>query len=186
MSAIGFSSRKKRPQKLPWKRGPAAWGIARRADEILENLSQNPRQFISLRQAAKILGVSTQPLHDWNKRHFVQRDGPRLQFEKRELCLFVKWLAKGAKPYPSDGYLERFRRRKMPPRAFEKLFSARFDWPAGRKSLTPKELAQLIACHPSLIIKAINSDYIRGGRRTRCRWEISKSAWKNAFHFALD
>jgi hypothetical protein len=62
--------------RLPWKRGPIAWEVANRADEILEALAENRRRFLSLRRASEMLGVSTQPLRDWIKLGYLKQDGP--------------------------------------------------------------------------------------------------------------
>jgi hypothetical protein len=176
--------------RLPWKRGPVAWEVGCRAEEILAGLARCPRRFLSLRCAARFLGVSTQPLRDWIRRKDLKRDGPRFQISKDELCRFVKLLQERAEPFDSDGYLERLhRKRERPPRRFEKLSSARFAWPKGRTALNPKELAQIVGCHPSLIVKAIRPyssfNRVRGRRRTRCRWEITKRSWDEAFPFSL-
>lgn len=178
---FGLPKRRGSP-KLPWKRGPVTWEVGCRADEILGELARCPCRFLSLRRAARFLGVSTQPLRDWIRLKYLKRDGPRRQIHKDELCRFVKLLQERAEPFGSDGYLERLhRKRKRPPRPFEKLSSARFAWPKGRTALNPKELAQIVGCHPSLIVKAIRpysfSNRVRGRRRTRCRWEITKRSW---------
>ena len=163
--------------RLPWKRGPAAWEIVKRAEEILENLENKNRGFFSLRRAAAMLGVSTEPLRYSIKRRWLKRDGPRLQISKKELKRFVKWLVDRAEPFDPrehrDG-LKRYRRGRFP---FSKLNSARFVWPKERKTLTPKEYAQLAGCHPSLVIKAIHESELNARRRTPCRWEIARYPW---------
>jgi hypothetical protein len=174
--------------RLPWKRGPVAWGIACRADEILVEVARCPRRFHSLRRAAHFLGVSTQPLRDWIRLGYLQRDGPRLQISAAELRRFVRWLQNRAEPFDPEEYLDRlYRKRSRPPRPFDKLRAAQFAWPKDRAALTPKELAQLVGCHPSLIVKAIRSDHlfsgVRGRRRTPCRWEITRRSWSGAFPF---
>ena len=128
----------------------------------------------SLRRAATLLGVSTEPLRYSIKRGYLKRDGPRLQICKAELRRFVKWLRDHAEPFDTyehrDG-LKRHRRVRFP---FSKLNSARFVWPKERRTLTPKEYAQLVGCHPSLVVKAIHEGELRAKRRTPCRWEIVK------------
>ena len=99
--------------RLPWKRGPIAWEVAGRADEILEALAQSPRGFFSLRRASAILGVSTQPLRDWIELGYLRRVGPRRQISRDELCRLVKWLAKCAKPFEKENYLRRFYNRAL-------------------------------------------------------------------------
>lgn len=174
--------------RLPWKRGPAAWNVARHADQILKALAETRRGFFSLRRAARLLGVSTQPLRDWIMREDLKREGPGRKISKHELSRFVKWLKDRAEPFDSRRYLKRLHRKlNGPPARFDKLRSARFAWPQGRKALSPKEIAQLVGCHPSLILKAIAShgffQRLRPQRRTRCRWEVTKRAWEDAFAF---
>jgi hypothetical protein len=125
------TARRRRPgrPRLPWKRGPAAWEVAKRAEEILELLSSNKRRFLSLRRAASILGISTQPLRDWTQRGYIRRNGPRLQYGKDELCRFVKLLEKRATPFGPHGYLERLYGKLIrPPYRFDKLNSRRLHF----------------------------------------------------------
>jgi len=176
--------------KLPWKRGPAAWKVAISADQILAALAETHRGFFSLRRAARLLGVSTQPLREWIKRDNLNREGPGGKISKAELCRFVRWLKDRAEPFDSTRYLERLHRKlKAPPIRFDKLRAARFVWPEGRKELRPKELAQLVGCHPSLILNAMASrccfEHLRGRRLTACRWEVTKRAWNDAFPFTV-
>lgn len=164
--------RRKSSPRLPWKRGPRAWEIAQRADAILENLEASRRGFYSLRKTAELLGISTQPVRDWIRLGQLKRDGPCLQISKAELRRFVKWLHDRAEPVDTREHgLARHRRGRFP---FSKLNSARFVWPKERKTLTPKEYAQLAGCHPSLVVKAIHEDELNARRRTPCRWEIVK------------
>jgi hypothetical protein len=176
--------------RLPWKRGPAAWKIATAAGDILQELGDTRRGFFSLRQASRLLGVSTQPVRDWLKRQDLKREGAGGKISKDELCRFVTWLQDRAEPFDSRLYLERLHRKlKAPPIEFDKLRAARFVWPEGRKALRPKELAQLVGCHPSLILKAITSHgffhRLRGRRRTPCRWEVTKRDWDYGFPFTI-
>jgi hypothetical protein len=176
--------------KLPWKRGPAAWKVASSADQILTALAETHRGFFSLRRAARLLGVSTQPLREWIKRDNLNREGPGGKISKAELCRFVRWLKDRAEPFDSSRYLERLHRKlKAPPEEFDKLRAAWFVWPEGRQALSPKELAQLVGCHPSLVLKAITRHgffhRLSGRRRTPCRWEVTKHAWMQAFPFTI-
>ncbi len=172
------TARRRGRPRLPWKRGPAAWEVAKRADEILELLFSYQRRFLSLRRAAGILGISTQPLRDWTKRGYMQRNGPRLQYGKDELCRFVKLLENRTTPFGPHGYLERLYGKLIRlPYRFEKLNSQRIAWPKGRKTLTPKEYANLVGCHPSLVVKAIQEHELHARRRTPRRWEIVKQPW---------
>ncbi len=64
--------------RLPWKRGPAAWHVKCRSDQILAQLAVTTRPFLTLRAAARLFGLSTQPLRDWLARGYLRRTGPRL------------------------------------------------------------------------------------------------------------
>jgi hypothetical protein len=175
---LGHRLRRRGSPRLPWKRGPAAWEIALRADEILHELAGCSRRFLSLRRTARLLGVSTQPLRDWTRRGHIKRDGPRRQFGRVEICRFVGWLAQCAEPYDMSRRVERLHRKNDRPRyRFAKLRSLRGSWPKGQKTLTPKEFAQFAGCHPSLVVKAIHEDELRARRRSACRWEIPKCLW---------
>src|SRR5579859_2406991 len=172
--------------KLPWKRGPVAWEIAKRSSDILDTLNGHPRQFFSLRKASAILGISTQPLRDWVRLGCICRNGPRQQFPKGELCRFVSMLIERAESYDMASRVERFERDVgHPRRPFAKLQAAKFVWPKGRKTLTPKEISILTNCHPSLVIKAIRKMWRLGSRRTPHRWQISRYSWNNNFYFTL-
>jgi hypothetical protein len=172
--------------RLPWKRGPVAWRVACNSEEILVRLEgcQSPR--LSLRRAARMLGVSTQPLRDWTKRKYLKLSGPRLRYAKNELCQLVRWFAERAKPFGSENYLRRFNKcrdgRWYP---FRKLAAASFRWPKKRGALTPSEIARLVGCHPSLILRAIKKGRLKARERTRCRAEISRHAWSQAFPMTL-
>ena len=132
--------------RLPWKRGPAAWKVASRADDVRDRITAWPKSFVSLRQAARLLGVSTQPIRDWIRLGHLKREGPRQQINKCELEWVLVWLCERAEPYPAENYTERlFRKRKRPPDRFETLRRAQFLWPTGRQALTPCELAELSA-----------------------------------------
>jgi hypothetical protein len=171
---------------LPWKRGPAAWQVAIRAEQILHGIKKCPRRFQSLRKAAALLGLSTQPLRDWIKRGYLQRGGQRYQISNEELSRFVIWLKQRAKPYDPEKYVERFYSDEGQPLwRFGKLESARFAWPKGRDALRPKELSDRIGCHSSLIVRAISAGRVFAERRSPHRWEITKGAWRHAFMFSL-
>ena len=176
--------------KLPWKRGPAAWKVKTRAGEILQELAESQKGFFTLRRAARLLGVSTQPLRDWIRRNQLKRDGPGQKISKEELTRFIKWLQDRAQNFDWESYWERVQRKgKGPPRRFDKLRSARFVWPAGRMALSPQELAHLVSCHPSLILKATGGPRsykkLVGRRTSPCRWEITKRSWMQAFPCTL-
>jgi hypothetical protein len=180
-----ISGRRRRP-RLPWKRGPAARQVAINEAEVLKRLEASPRHFFSLRCAANIFGLSTQPLRDWSKREYLKRDGPRFQISKHEIQRIVGRFAEKAGPFDMRTRRERFHRHLTQlPRAFGKLASARFLWPKGRTALTPKELSNLIRCHPSLIVKAIKCCGWLGRRHSRCRWEITRQAWNSNFPDSL-
>lgn len=171
--------------RLPWKRGPIAWRIKRRADAVRQRLASLPQRYLSLRQTARLLGVSTQPVRDWLRLGHLICDKRTSKISHAELERFLAWLSIRAEPYEPHNYTERFiRKTKRYPFPFQKLSNARFHWPKDRKALSPKELAALVGCHPSLIVKAINyRQWSRlGRRRTRCRWEITKSAWSNVYY----
>jgi len=165
--------------RLPWKRGPRAWEIAQRADLILETLNTSRRGFYSLRRTAKLLGISTQPVRDWIRLGQLKRDGPRKQVAKVEIERFVRDLKRRAEPYETKNYAQRFPKTHL----FKKLSYASFVWPKGRKRLTPKELAVLAGCHPSLLIKAIRCRRLSGCHRSPHRWEITERAWINALSY---
>lgn len=162
-----------------------AFEIAARVDEILRGLAGNPRGFFSLRQVARLLGVSTQPVRDWVRLKHLRHDGPRAQVAKNELVRFIRWLVARAEPFALESLSSRFsgragrRPRSYPYRA---LAEARFQWPTGRSALTPSELAGLIGCHPSLIIKAIHDPGNQlGRRRSASRWEVTRRQWQCTF-----
>lgn len=168
--------------RLPWKRGPAAWKIARRADSILETLNGSRRGLYSLRRTAKLLGVSTQPVRDWIRLKHLRCDGPRGQIAKTELERLVGWLARRAAPFDPMNYLERIP-QKLP---FQKLSSSCFVWPKGRHTLKPSELAALINCHPSLIVKAVRCGRLRMSHEFGCHCRISRKCWRNSFPPTFD
>lgn len=172
--------------RLPWKRGPAPWRIACGASKILGRLEECRSRFFSLREAARVLGVSTQPLRDWTARRYLKRTGPRLQYAKDELRRLVKLFAERAAPFGPDDYLVRFHHwrdgRCYP---FTKLGAASFAWPKARGALCPRDLAKLAGCHASSVLRAINSGRVRGRRRTPCRWAVTKRAWSEAFPLTL-
>lgn len=168
--------------RLPWKRGPRAYEIALRADEILEALSASRRGFYSLRRTAKLLGVSTQPVRDWIRLGYLKREGPRPRMSRFEIERFVWMLTERAEAYDTSKYVDRIEcNRKVPSWRWRKLATALFVWPKDRDMLKPPELAKLIGCHPSLIIKAIYADRVRGYRPTPRRWAIKRRSWRNAF-----
>jgi hypothetical protein len=161
--------------RLPWKRGPAAWHVKCRSDEILAQIAASTRPFMTLRSAARLLGLSTQPLRDWITQGYLNRTGPRLRLSLQELRRFVEFLANRAQPFDTSNYLDRFRdRHGTLPYSFEKLATAKIVWSKCPTALIPSELAALVGCHPSLVLKAIQTDALRARRRTPCRWEITR------------
>ena len=168
--------------RLPWKRGPRAYEIAQRAYEILENLNASRREFYSLRKTAQLLGVSTQPIRDWIRLGQLKQERSRPRISRTELVRFIIKLAKRAEPFDPWNYVSRIENnRKVPAWRWRKLGEASFPWPKECEWLTPSELARVIGCHPSLIIKAIYYGRITAFRKTRCRWAIKRRSWQNAF-----
>lgn len=168
--------------RLPWKRGPRAYEIAQRAYEIRESLDASRRGFYSLRRTARLFGVSTQPIRDWIRLGYLKRDGPRRQISRAELFRFLDMLIERAEPFDTFNYVLRIENnRKKECWQWRKL-QARFEWPNECKSRTPSELASLIGCHPSLIIKAIYAGRLNAFRPTPCRWAIRRGSWQNAFY----
>jgi hypothetical protein len=171
-----------RKPRLPWKRGPRAYEIGQRAHQILENINASRRGFYSLRRTAKLFGVSTQPIRDWIRLGQLKREGPHRQISRAELVRFLNKLFDQAEPYDSNNYILRIERnRKNGYWQWRKLSTARFEWPKEYETRTPSQLARLIGCHPSLIIKAIYAGRVRGFRRTPHRWAIKRKSWSTAF-----
>jgi hypothetical protein len=171
-----------RKPKLPWKRGPRAYQIAQRAEEIFERLNHDRRGFCSLRRTAKVLGVSTQPVRDWIRLGYLKRDGPRDQISRAGIESFVWMLVEKAEAFDPLNYLNRIERnRKTPSWPWRKFATANFIWPKERDMLKATELAKLIGCHPSLITKAIKAGRVHGFRPTPRRWAIKRRTWKNIF-----
>lgn len=176
--------RKRKPYRLPWKRGPVAWKIACDAQRIHERLQSEPKSFLSLRRASRILGTSTQPLRDWVRLRLLIRAGPRNQFRKSDLTKFVERLEAESSPFDPAEYLHRLHwKRGRPLDPFEKLRSSRFIWPRKIPFLTPNELATRIDCHPSLIRKAFRDALPKRGPRQR--FKIPRRLWTNTFYFTL-
>ena len=168
--------------RLPWKRGPRAYEIARRADFILENINASRRGFYSLRKASKLLGISTQPIRDWIRLGHIKREGPRRSISRTELARFVIKLAERAEPFDTWNYVRRIEDNlKVGSWPWRKLGTAQFAWPKESEWRTPAQLARLIGCHPSLIIKAIYAGRITAFRRTPCRWAIKRRSWQLSF-----
>jgi hypothetical protein len=98
----------------------------------------------------------------------------------------VHLLIERAQPFDPWNYVDRIERnRRTPSRPWRKLAFVEFKWPTDQKELSPSQLAKLIRCHPSLIIKAIRAERVYGYRRTRCRWAITRRAWRQAFYFSI-
>jgi len=172
--------------RLPWKRGPAAWQVKCRAAEILHRIATSTQRPVSLRAAARLFGLSTQPLRDWVRCGYLKPIRPGWPFALEELRRFVLWLQEYAAPFDSANYVRRFfGRRGAPPYEFQKLAATQIVWPTSRTALRPRELAQLVGCHPSLVVKAITMRAVRGRRPTPCRWEITRRAWSGAFPLTI-
>lgn len=172
--------------RLPWKRGPAAWKIKCRAAEILQRIAATTQRPLSLRAAARLFGLSTQPLRDWVRRGYLKPTRPGGPFDPDELRRLVLWLQERAAPFDSANYVRRFfGRHQTPPYEFKKLATTQIVWPTSRTALRPGELARLVGCHPSLVVKAITMHAVRGRRPTPCRWEITRRAWSDAFPLSL-
>src|SRR6266850_1034972 len=172
--------------RLPWKRGPVAWKIACKADGILERLEKCSRSFLSLRHAARILEISTQPLLDWTKRNYLKRRGQRLLYEKADLCRLVRLFSERAEPFDSENYLMRFHKCRNGWRyPFSKLSHAQFAWPKAIEALSPRAIAALAGCHPSSVLKAIKVGRVHARLRSACRFEITRRAWDSSFRLTL-
>lgn len=166
----------------PWKRGPVAWQIGTRADDILKTLRQQKRRFLSLRRTAAMLDVSTQPVRDWICSGWLKADGPRGQIAATELRRFVCWLDRHATFYDMGQRSGRFRGgRDAVPLRHGTLARSTFSWPRNEKTLRPRELARRIGCHPSLIGQALRDGRVMGGHPTPHRWEITRASWLRAF-----
>jgi hypothetical protein len=169
--------------RLPWKRGPRAWEIAQRGESILSALDSSHRGFYSLRRAAKLLCISTQPVRAWIRLGHLKLGGPRRQISRETLRRFVIDLQRRAEPFDSYNYVNRFAcNQKTLSRRWGKFFYVRFKWPKEKNALSPLELAKLVGCHPSLVIKAIRAGKVFGHRRTPYRWAITKRAWHRSFY----
>jgi hypothetical protein len=118
---------------------------------------------------------------------YLCRTGPRLRLSLQELRRFVQLLASRAEPFDASNYLDRLRdRHGALPYSFKKLATAAIVWPKRRTALIPSELAALMGCHPSLVLKAIQTGTLRARRRTPCRWEITRRAWADAFPLTIN
>lgn len=159
------------------RRGPAIWRVWDRRQEIDQQLKAAPPFFFSLRKAAAVLGVSTQPLRDWVRDGLLRSSGQRLSFSKADLQSFLRRLAKEMANQEWKHREDRLvaERRRRPP---SKLRRAEFDWPRGRAALTPAELAALVGCHPSLIRKMLDKGQLQRSLRRRGRFEITRQAWQ--------
>ena len=151
--------------RLPWKRGRVAGQIAQRQDAIRERLEKSPKSFFSPSAAAKIFGVSPQPI-------------------RSQLLACLARIGKEAKPFDQQQLAERFHRKKGRPVPYAKLRSIDFPWPKDKPKLSPPEIGRLLNCHPSLVIRAIReriADHPREERRYRRspgRWALTREQWK--------
>ena len=184
MAARKAKTKSTKPSKRPWLHGPVAWEIAERADAILVSLADSPKRFLSLRQAAGILGISTQPVRDWLAAGLLEASGPRKQIPARAVEQLVKTFRKSAQPYEMKRRLSRLQEPgAFPPWRFGKLFMADFKWPPKHDALRTTELAALAGCHPSLVIKAIHAGEVVARQASPRRWEITRRNWNKACFF---
>jgi len=156
-----------------------AWVVAQRANAILATLDTSPKRFLSLRQTALILGSSIQPVRGWLRFGLIDASGPRKQIPIPALVALVQHFQRLAQPYSMAERAGRFHQGKPGPRRpFAILRRARFDWPKQNRTRTPAEIAKLVGCHPSTIIRAIHARELFADRRTPYRWEISRKQWE--------
>lgn len=167
--------------KAPWHRGPTAFAIGSRSNEIMERLAGLSETHLSLRRTAEVLGISTQPLRVWYREGWIKKGPAGRKFPVDELKRFVLWLKRYAKPEDMRQRVRRFSKIKgkhQPlPRAWDLLRKASFEWPKGQATLTPSQLAALVGCSPSLVTKAIEDQYLDADRPGRVHWHISKRQW---------
>ena len=139
-----------------------------------------PRRFLGLRRAARLLGLSTRPLRDWIAGGWLRRDADRGRITRDELVRFVQWLGAEARPFQDYRVARLHARRGPPPRRFGKLLDSGLSWPVGVAGLTPPELARLAGCHRSLVWRALCEGVLPGRRRSPRRWVIPREAWHRA------
>ena len=178
MAARQAKSNSRKPSKRPWKHGPVAWEVAQRADPILATLAASPKRFLSLRQTALLLGVSTQPVRDWLEAGLLESSGPRKQIPATAVEALVTSFQKHARPYEMKQRLDRLREPSTaPPGKYDKLLKADFKWPSKKIPLSPVDLARLAGCHSSLIRRAIHSGALPATRSSPHRWKIGRGDW---------
>lgn len=178
MVARSANSKSRKPSKRPWLHGPVAWEVGQRGDAILATLAASPKRFLSQRQTACLLGISTQPVRDWVQAGLLEASGPRKQIPANAVEALVKSFRKCARPYEMKQRLSRLRKPDaFPSQRFGKLFRAVIKWPSKRSSLRPVELAVLVGCHSSMIRQAIHSRILLATRSSPHRWKIRHDDW---------
>jgi len=84
-----------------WKRGQSAYELSCRAERVtIPQLHAHPKNYLSLRESTKVLGVSHQTLTKWTTDKIVRRDGPGGKFAVGDLISFLHELEKRAKEPP--------------------------------------------------------------------------------------
>jgi len=113
----------------------------------------------------------------------LARSGPRQQIAMTHLQSFIEKMVLKAEPFQSSNYSNRFHSNVPGAVPFQTLSLASFEWPVGRTWLAPSEIAKLIKCHASLILKAICTPGMEGlgKRKTTYRWMITRRAWEKYF-----
>ena len=165
-----------------WKRGPAAYDLTQRAEMwVLNDLHALQKAYLSLRAASGYLGVGHKTLIQWVNDGLLKRHGKHQKFYVKELIEFLEILIVKRKKPPAKN----LRLNVNDVIEFSILYRSKFIWDRKEKSLTPKEIAERIGCHPSTIIRAIYSRTYLGNRRTPCRWEIKRTHWQSAFPFTI-
>lgn len=168
--------------KLPrnfWRRGPAAYDLAIRAERyVIDDLKLERRHFLTLHATRCYLEISRKTLLRWIDEGLISRHETHKKIETSDLIQFLEVLIEKKRLPPP-----RHKRLGERPELFGILKRASFIWPKRKSSLTPRELAELIPCSPSTIIKALKSPHSRlqVKLQTRCRYKISRQNWLKAY-----
>src|SRR3569623_2128202 len=103
------------------------------APELLEEMAGIVQTHLSLRETARLLCISTQPLREWHRDGWIRKGPKGLKFPVEEIRRFVLHLQRYAKPYDMRGRYGRFhlkRGKDQPlPGAWSKLKKAEIQWP---------------------------------------------------------
>lgn len=163
------------------RRGPAAWNIAQDHERIRCVLIGLRRPYLSMRRTAGLFGVSHHTLLSWEKVKLLSRvrskaTGVHSKFKVSDLLAFVDLLRDRVLEYPSP--IDRFGQQRSYPFA---ILRKSFYWASAEKTLTPREIASRIGCHPSTVIRAIAFDEVKARRKSSKRWEIRRLDWQKAF-----